>query len=117
MRTLPRRERWSIIGAIVDAIDHEVQKGEQARVSNLALRANLSYDRLQGYLAELMQAGLIEGERMPRLTPKGREFLREYRQWRAVLNRFGLQEVGERPHRAGPEPLPAEDEQRDPTVH
>jgi predicted transcriptional regulator len=99
---LPRRERWGIIGAILDAIEQEAQRGEQARVSNVAVRANLSYDRLIGYLNDLAAAGMVEGERMPRLTAKGRQFLQEYRQWRTVLDRFGLEETDPRNRRPPP---------------
>ena len=101
---MPRRERWDIMGAILDAIDEESARGPQARVSNLAVRANLSYDRLVGYLEELARAGMVDGSgRMPRLTAKGQAFLAEYRQWSQVLERFGLAVGrGEGPPEGGP---------------
>ena len=73
-------------------------------MSNVAVRANLSYDRLIGYLNELGAAGMVEGERMPRLTAKGRAFLQEYRQWRGVLDRFGLHEPDMRGRRGNAPP-------------
>jgi predicted transcriptional regulator len=64
--------------------------GDGARVTNVATRANLSYDRLMEYLDELARQGFITPGRMPQLTEKGNEFLRAARQWRGVLGRFGL---------------------------
>jgi predicted transcriptional regulator len=88
---MPRRERWDIIGAILQALDEQWREhGDGARVTNVALRANLSYDRMMLYLQELQQAGLITNDRMPHLTEKGREFLALYRQWIEVLGRFGV---------------------------
>jgi len=87
---VPRRERWGIIGAILEEVEREGARGAQARVSNIALRANLPHDRLLEYLAELGEAGLVTGERMPALTERGKEFLEEYRQWLRVLERFGI---------------------------
>lgn len=91
---MPRRERWSVIGDIVSAIQHELGKGSAGRISNVATRANIAYDRLQPYLDELAATGLIltrDGSAVPELTPKGREFLRHYRTWTAVLEDFGLE--------------------------
>lgn len=60
-------------------------------MTNVATRANLPYDRLLAYLEELATAELVTRDRMPRLTDRGRDFLRQYRQWMEVLNRFGLE--------------------------
>lgn len=89
-----RRERYAIIGAILHEIDRERAKGDEARITNVALRANLSYDRLLAYVDKLVAAGLVVAEgRMPALTQKGREFLTHYRQWLSVLDRFGVDQI------------------------
>lgn len=85
-----RRERWGILGAILEAIEEESARGPDARVSNVAVKANLPYDRLLTYLQQLADAGLVVPGRMPTLTDRGREFLRHYRQWTDVLDRFGV---------------------------
>jgi predicted transcriptional regulator len=88
-----RRERWSIIGAILTAIQEEVsRKGPEARVTHVAVRANVPYDRLTNYLKDLEESEFItpNGNGMPKLTPKGREFLKEYAEFKSVLSRFGL---------------------------
>lgn len=95
---MPRRERWSIMGAILEAIlEQRTEKGSDARVTHVATKANVPYDRMQTYLADMEKAGLVEpAHPMPRLTDKGVEFVRHYRQWREVLERFGIAAPGDR---------------------
>lgn len=88
---MPRRERWSILGAVLEAIEAEAETSRgRVRPTRVASAANLPFDRLQQYLAELHAAGLLEPDDPPRLTQKGREFLDEYRRWSRVLSTFGL---------------------------
>lgn len=90
---MPRRERWSVIGDILGAIVQEQTKGGGARISNVAARANIAYDRLQPYLDDLYAAGILVPDpenAVPNLTQKGRDFLKHYRTWTAVLGDFGL---------------------------
>ena len=85
----PRRERWAILGAGLEAVEAEAAGG-RVRPTRVAAAANLPFDRLQQYLAELQAAGLLEPGDPPRLTEKGRGFLDEYRRWSRVLSTFGL---------------------------
>lgn len=87
-----RRERWSILGDILAAIDRDGGGAAAVKVTHLAAHANLPHDRLMAHLQELMQAGLVVDDGGLALSPAGREFLREYRQWRGVLRRFGIAE-------------------------
>lgn len=88
---MARRERWGVAGSILDAIDREhAEKRDGARVTNVATRANVPYDRLVTYLESLSQAGLVTLDKMPRLTPEGEEVLRQYRQWTEVAKRYGF---------------------------
>ena len=82
-----RRERDAIFGDVLAAIERAGAPGE-ARVSAVAQRANVPHDRLMGYLAELRDAGLVTSDGA--LTPAGHELLQKYREWREVLERFGL---------------------------
>lgn len=89
---MPRRENWSIIGAILEAIAEQVaQAGDNARLTNVATRANVAYDRLQKYMQELQERGMVAPGPLPRLTEKGYEFLRMYKMWREILGRFGIE--------------------------
>jgi predicted transcriptional regulator len=88
---VPRRERWGVVGSILDSIEREhAERGPQARVTNVAVRANVPYDRLVSYLESMSAAGLVTLDRMPRLTPEGDEVLRQYRQWIEVVRRYGF---------------------------
>jgi len=58
--------------------------------ARIATTANLAYDRLIGYLEEMVRAGLVTEVRKPRLTPEGREFLQRYTTLTEMLSRFGL---------------------------
>jgi len=88
---LGRRERWGVAGSILDAIDREAtERGESARVTNVAVRANVPYDRLVAYLESLSTAGLVVLDKMPRLTAEGEQVLKQYRDWIEVVKRYGL---------------------------
>lgn len=88
---VPRRERSSVLVDVLHALDrHADRYGGDARLTNVATSARVPYDRLQAYLAELTTARLITANGFPRLTERGREFLRQYRAWSEVLDRFGL---------------------------
>lgn len=86
---MPRRERWTILGEVLDALQAEAASG-RVRPTRVASAANLPFDRLQQYLTELQAAGLLEPDDPPRLSAKGRAFLDEYRRWSRVLSTFGL---------------------------
>lgn len=82
-----------MLASVLRAIESErASAGPDARATNVASRAGVPYDRLQGYFNELRKAGLVEGEgRLPSVTPKGREYLRQYNAWMENLARFGLE--------------------------
>ncbi len=90
MAAVGRREHSVIAGAILAAVEDEVQRANGGSLTSIASRANIAYDRLQGYLIELSAKGLITSTRVPRLTPRGAEFLRIYREWMSTLERFGF---------------------------
>lgn len=103
-----RRERWSISGAILGAIHSSSLDGRSYSLSALAVRANLSYDRLSEYLAELEAQGLVSMGRPPRLTPRGRAFLDREQQWIGLLSRYGFVEAQDpRPESANVQSAPA----------
>jgi predicted transcriptional regulator len=91
---LPRREKWAIVGAILGELDAESERGANARLTNVAQRANVAYDRLQAYIVELEATGFVTAGRVPALTTKGRDFLRQFRAWMELVDRFGFGEGG-----------------------
>ena len=85
---MPRRERDAILGSLLLAIDEASAAG--SGVTSVATKANLPHDRMSAYMRELSAAGLVTFDRRPALTTQGREALRTYRDWSAMLHRFGL---------------------------
>ncbi|MGQ0534456.1 MAG: winged helix-turn-helix domain-containing protein [Methanobacteriota archaeon] len=90
---MARRERWAVVGSILYAIDEEHRTaGDRARMTRVATRANLAYDRLQVYIADLTGAGLVaRNGGIPHITESGMEFLRRYRIWQECLRGIGLE--------------------------
>lgn len=87
-----RRERLGVICDLLKGIVDERQRRPDPRLSNLAAAANIAYDRMQAYLVEMHETGLIspvDGS-FPRLTARGSELLRESRVWTQVLVEYGL---------------------------
>lgn len=85
-----RRERWEILGLILALLSDNAVAREGLPLSRIAQRANLPYDRLLGHIEELRAGGLVTADEMPRVTERGHDLLRSWRQWEAVLQRFGL---------------------------
>lgn len=101
-----RRERWTILGDILLAIDQAESSGREAVLTRLAMAANLPHDRLVPYLQHLTTTGLVAEGVRPKLTASGRDFLRRYREWLEVLARFGLDAPASPHERPAGGPLP-----------
>lgn len=85
-----RRERWHILGLLLALLSEGATAPDPPALSRIAQRANLPYDRFLDYMGELRQGGLITPDPWPRLTESGNHLLKSWRQWEAVLQRFGL---------------------------
>lgn len=86
-----RREHESIAVDVLDALARYLDEAPGPfHITVLATRANLPHDRLRGYLDELAALGLVEQDRSPRLTVKGRQFLECYHAWVRVQKIYGL---------------------------
>jgi predicted transcriptional regulator len=89
-------ERRSKIGILRDIL-HTIQKKEgKAKPTHILYGANLSHDRLKGYLDKLMQDGFIErtdesGKTYYLITMKGREFLAEFKKIQKFSEAFGIE--------------------------
>lgn len=86
------RSNLSIIVDILNAIKEEGRIGK----SRIMQKANLSYDRLEPRIRELLRRGLIEevvdeNKILYQLTEKGYTFLNEYQKMKAFLDAFGLE--------------------------
>lgn len=85
-----RRERWDILGLILQILQQGATAQEPLPLTRVAQRANVPYDRFVTYIEELRSGGLIDAADPPLLTEKGQALLRSWSQWEAVLQRFGL---------------------------
>lgn len=77
------------MGDVLGAIAAE-EATPDPRLTHVAVEANVPHDRMLKYLRELAELGLTTADGVPRLTAKGREFLRLYRQWRRAQKDFGI---------------------------
>jgi predicted transcriptional regulator len=85
------RSRARIFADILTAIEAE---GE-AKPTRIMYRANMAYERLVKYLAEMEKSGLVKrisnGERVHYIvTEKGNYFLKEFRRLEDFTTAFGL---------------------------
>ncbi len=93
---MPNKARYrSKIRIMVDIL-RVVQKEGETRVTKILYGANLSHDRLNKYLGELMSRGLVtsfdqEGLTFYSLTDKGKRFLFEFRKFERFAEAFGLE--------------------------
>ncbi|HET6404120.1 MAG TPA: hypothetical protein VFH78_05695 [Candidatus Thermoplasmatota archaeon] len=93
---MPRRELWAVLGSVLEALEAE-RASPEPRLSNVATRANVAYARLREHLSILAARGLVDYEDIPRLTPRGQAFLREYRAWSGVLQTLAVLAAPRRP--------------------
>lgn len=87
---MKRRERWHILGLMLALLSEGATAPDRPALSRIAQSANLPYDRFLEYLGELRQGALITQDEWPLLTESGTHLLKSWRQWEAVLQRFGL---------------------------
>jgi predicted transcriptional regulator len=82
------------ISIIADILDTASQYGSEkgAPVTHLIRRANVPYRRLSSIVSDLKASGLLHEvpESKYLTTEKGREFLRNYNQFRDFAGGFGL---------------------------
>ena len=91
---MPYRNSLQIM---TDVLSHTGEFGQNgANKSNLIQKANLSHSRLNGFLKNLIGSGLInsivyENHQTYVLTPKGINFLHEYKKFVELSGAFGLE--------------------------
>ncbi len=82
-------------GRIMADILSAIKEDEDAKITHILYKANLSYDRLSRYLEELEESELIQtidsGDRsLYRITERGQKFLVEFRRMEEFAEAFGL---------------------------
>ena len=89
------RTHISIIADILDtAREYSYEEGDSgATVTHLIRRANVPHRRLSSLVSTLKASGLLQElpeESRYRISEKGMEFLKNYRQFKGLVEGFGL---------------------------
>jgi predicted transcriptional regulator len=87
-----RRSGFEIKADILLALSK--QFGEKLKPTHVMYQANLSHKLLKEYLDDLVFQGLIEskgdGKKFIHLTVKGKDFLRQFRDFKEFRDTFGI---------------------------
>ena len=83
-----------IVGDLLTVTNESGEEG--IRTTRLLAKANLSHSRLSTFLENLTGSGLVnkieyDGKNTFVITPKGRQYLEEYKQFSNVAGAFGLE--------------------------
>jgi predicted transcriptional regulator len=89
MKKIPRRDKMKIYGDLLSILQSE--SSNEVVLTRLQLRLNVPFDRLKQYLKQLIELDLIEEETSPKLTTKGKEYIREYERVLDFMKRMGLE--------------------------
>ncbi len=89
MKKIPRRDRLKIYGDLLAVLNAEA-KNEKVVFCRIQVQLNVPFDRLKAYILELKELGLIQDENSLKLTPKGKEYLREYKKVLEFIKRMGI---------------------------
>ncbi len=72
------------------AVLNEEANSEKIVLTRIQNRINVPFDRFKNYISELHRLGLIENETTLRLTEKGKQYLKGYKQILDFMNKMGL---------------------------
>lgn len=78
-----------IYSDLLSILHSEINK-EEIVLTRLQLKLNVPFDRLKQYLTQLRELGLIEDENSPKLTKKGKQYIREYEKVLDFMKRMGI---------------------------
>ena len=79
-----------------DLLDLTQEDRNGIPITMLCHKANLPYGRLKGFIGHLTSSGLVnkieyDGKNTFVITPKGRNFLAEYKKFDEIAKSFGLE--------------------------
>jgi len=88
-------ERRSKLAIFVDIIRVIRRRGGMAKPTHILYGANLSHKRLNQYLGWMIEQGLIEmseyhGGKLYKVTPKGDNFMKEFKKIEEFSEAFGI---------------------------
>ena len=88
------RQKSQIVFGVLETVEDANLSG--ITVTTLLTKANLSHSRLEKFVKNLTGAGLVnkieyDGKNAFVITPKGRQYLEQYRKFADVAESFGLE--------------------------
>jgi predicted transcriptional regulator len=88
-------ERRDRLKTIYDMLNSIQEKGGKIKPTHLLYKSNLSHGKMQLYLSELLENGMVKEEfhdanKIYCITDKGIKFLNEYRRIKEFTASFGL---------------------------
>ena len=88
------RTSMQIVADMLYATEQSGQEG--IKTTSLLTKANLSHSRLEKFVKNLTGAGLVnkieyDGKNAFVITPKGRQYLEQYKKFSDVAESFGLE--------------------------
>jgi predicted transcriptional regulator len=86
---IPRRDKLKIYGDILSVLQQQ-PKAEKIVLTRVQVQANVAFDRLKNYIADLKDLGLIEDETTLKLTEKGKQYVKDYENVVEFMKRMGL---------------------------
>jgi predicted transcriptional regulator len=86
---IPRRDKLKIYGDLLRVLDNK-GTGEKIVLTRVQVQINVPFDRLKGYITELKELELIDDETEPKLTEKGKQYLKEYERVLEFMKRMGI---------------------------
>ncbi len=89
MKQIVRRDKLKIYGDLLSILNDESDR-QNVVLTKVQVRLNVPFDRLKNYLSELNSLGLIEDESAPKVTQKGKQYLREYENVLDFMKRMGI---------------------------
>ena len=89
MKKIVRRDKMRIYNDLLSILESENKK-EEIVLTRLQLKLNVPYDRFKEYLGQLRDLGLIKDKNSPKLTNKGKQYIREYEKVLDFMKRMGI---------------------------
>jgi len=89
MTKIPRRDKFKIYGDLLSSIQCH-SSDEKIVLTQLQIEINVPFDRLKKYISDIKNLGLIQNENSLKLTKKGIQYVRMYKQVLDFMKRMGL---------------------------
>jgi predicted transcriptional regulator len=89
MKRIERRDKLKIYGDLLSALNSDAST-KKIMLSHVQMKANVPFDRLKIYIAELVDLGLIEDDTSLKITDKGKQYLREYEKVLIFMEAMGI---------------------------